>query len=127
MVNVNGIPLESGINDCYWVCNRKCTNPKVTRNNIPKSFSRDWDSKQNCTYTIIGTSICSGFKFIYERQISGVYKFIRVRRKGREDLRQVIKTVISNECNDMGEDRVDWIEANILEALGMEPRKGNAQ
>lgn len=59
---MHGIPLESGINNCYWNIKGKCTNPIVTRNKIPDAYSRDWDSKQNCTLTILGVSICSGYK-----------------------------------------------------------------
>jgi hypothetical protein len=57
-----GIPLESGVNNCYWNIGGKCTNVKVTLNTIPKSFSRDWDSKQSCTLTIVGVWKCSEYK-----------------------------------------------------------------
>jgi len=57
-----GIELKSGVNNCDWNVEGKCTNVEVTRNEIPKSFSRDWDSKQNCTLTILGVWKCSGYK-----------------------------------------------------------------
>ncbi len=122
----NDIPLESGVNDCHWVFERRCTNPLVTRNIIPQGFSRDWESKQNCVVTIAGTIHCSGFKFMAERQISGIYKFIRIKRKGREELRQVIKMILCDEFTGIGEELVDNIEEDILDALGME-REGGAE
>ena len=51
---MHGIDLKSGVNNCHWNVTGKCTNPKITRNKIPREFSRDWDSKQNCTMTILG-------------------------------------------------------------------------
>ncbi|KKL78793.1 hypothetical protein LCGC14_2021340, partial [marine sediment metagenome] len=43
--SIQGIPLESGVHDCYWVLDRRCTNPEITRNNIPSAYSRDWESR----------------------------------------------------------------------------------
>ena len=59
---MNGIKLEAGINNCHWNTDGKCTNEKVTRNKLPSEYRRDWDSKQNCTLTILGVHICSGYK-----------------------------------------------------------------
>ena len=59
---MHGIPLEGGVNHCYWNVKGKCTNTKVTRNKIPSCYSRDWNSKQNCVYTIYGVYLCGGFK-----------------------------------------------------------------
>lgn len=59
---MNGIRLESGINNCHWNVGGKCTNPDVTRNHIQPAFSRDWGSKQNCTLTIIGVHKCGGYQ-----------------------------------------------------------------
>lgn len=60
---MNGIELKSGVNNCFWNLEGRCTNPLVTRNPIDKMFSsRDWDSKQNCTVTILGVHNCSAYK-----------------------------------------------------------------
>jgi len=59
---MNGIEIKSGVNNCYWNIKGKCTNHLVTRNDEQFGFSRDWDSKQNCTLTIFGISVCSGYK-----------------------------------------------------------------
>lgn len=59
---MNGIELKSGVNNCRWNVEGKCTNPEVTRNEIPEAFSRDWNSKQNCTLTIIGQFQCGGYE-----------------------------------------------------------------
>jgi hypothetical protein len=56
-----GIELKSGVNNCYWNIDGKCTNIRVTRNSIPQAFARDWDSKQNCTLTILGVHKCGGY------------------------------------------------------------------
>ncbi len=59
---MNGIELKDGVNTCDWNINGRCTNPKVTHNKTPEWSYRDWVSKQNCVYTIMGTKLCSGFK-----------------------------------------------------------------
>ena len=59
---MNGIKLEGGINNCHWNIDGKCTNKEITRNIISRVYSRDWDSKMNCSLTIIGTHKCSGYK-----------------------------------------------------------------
>lgn len=62
---MNGIKLIGGVNNCFWNVNGKCTNPQVTRNEVPACFSmkgRDWESTQNCTVTILGIFCCSGYK-----------------------------------------------------------------
>lgn len=82
---MNGIPLESGVNDCYWVCEGKCTNPRITHNNIPSAFSRDWESHINCVYTICGVLWCGGFEFARERQISAL-RMLSVVPKGSEKI-----------------------------------------
>lgn len=53
------IKLESGVNNCHWNIEGKCTNKDVTR--IKTSMSRAWDSKQNCTLTILGVHLCGGY------------------------------------------------------------------
>lgn len=58
---MNGIVLESGVNDCNFNINGRCTNQVITRGSIPASFSRDWDSEQNCVYTQLGISLCDGY------------------------------------------------------------------
>lgn len=65
--SIQGIPLESGVHDCYWVLDRRCTNPEITRNNIPSAYSRDWESRRNCPLTICGAMGCHCFKFMRER------------------------------------------------------------
>jgi hypothetical protein len=59
---MHGIELKSGVNNCYWNINGKCTNTEVTRNKISQAFSRDWNSKQSCTYTILGIHLCGCYK-----------------------------------------------------------------
>ena len=59
---MHGIKLESGINDCHWNIVGKCTNYEITRNKRQHHFSRDYESKQNCVYTIIGVSLCGGYE-----------------------------------------------------------------
>lgn len=59
---MNGIELKSGVNNCHWNVDGKYTNVDVTGNKIPESSSRDWDSKQKCTLTIIGQYVCSCYK-----------------------------------------------------------------
>ena len=59
---MHGIELKSGINNCFWNIVGYCTNYNVTKNKKQSEFSRDWDSKQNCTVTIIGVHKCSGYK-----------------------------------------------------------------
>ena len=54
------IELKSGVNNCIWNIDGKCTNKVVTRSKT--RMSRDWDSKQNCTITIIGCSKCGEYK-----------------------------------------------------------------
>lgn len=59
---MNGIELKSGINDCHWNTDGKCQCYNVTKHVNGYGYSRDWYSKQNCTYTQIGTSLCSEYK-----------------------------------------------------------------
>ena len=59
---MHGIPLHAGINNCIWNIDGKCTNYRVTRNPRNPCWSKDWDSKQNCTLTIIGVHKCGGFE-----------------------------------------------------------------
>jgi hypothetical protein len=53
---------EGGVNDCFWNIDAKCTSFDCTRNPKISSFSRDWDSKQNCTLTQIGVHLCSAYR-----------------------------------------------------------------
>jgi hypothetical protein len=53
--------IKSGVNDCRWNIDGRCTNYKVTKNKQIHEFSRDWDSKQNCVYTQLGVYICGGY------------------------------------------------------------------
>jgi len=59
---MHGIELAGGVNNCYWNTEGKCTNWEITRNNKISEFTRDYDSKQNCTLTILGVHLCSGYK-----------------------------------------------------------------
>ena len=61
MAEINGMPIKPGVNICRWNLSGKCTNNKVTGNIVFEGHSRDWTSRQNCTFTIFGTSLCSGF------------------------------------------------------------------
>ena len=58
---MNGIPLESGVNNCRWNIDGKCTNKQITRAVLPAAFTRDWESKQSCTLTILGVHKCGGY------------------------------------------------------------------
>ena len=58
---MNGIPLESGINDCYWNIEGRCTSWKCTQATPIKDQSRYWGSKQNCTLTQMGVPICGEY------------------------------------------------------------------
>lgn len=59
---MHGIGLKSGVNNCRWNIKGKCTNEKITKDELPFGFSRDWDSKQNCTFTILGVHLCYEYK-----------------------------------------------------------------
>jgi hypothetical protein len=50
-----------GVNDCHWNLEGRCTNFLVTRNKRVSQFTRDWYSKQNCTFTQIGVHICGAY------------------------------------------------------------------
>jgi hypothetical protein len=52
--------IEGGINDCYWNNEKRCTSYEVTLGK-KTGFSRDWDSKQNCTLTQIGVHLCGAY------------------------------------------------------------------
>lgn len=63
MVNLN---TKSGENNCYFNITGRCTNPKVTRDKATAigGSGRDWDSKQNCTFTQDGAqSLCHEYFF----------------------------------------------------------------
>ena len=60
MVNLK---TKSGENNCYYNIGGRCTNPKITRG-LAYESGRDWDSKQNCTFTQDGAqSLCSEYFF----------------------------------------------------------------
>jgi len=52
---------ESGVNDCHWNMDGRCTSLKVTRSKANRFWSRDWDSRQNCTLTQFGAPICGEY------------------------------------------------------------------
>jgi hypothetical protein len=58
---MNGIPLESGINDCCWNIDGKCTSWKCTQAIPISDQTRYWGSKQNYTLTQIGVTMCSEY------------------------------------------------------------------
>jgi len=53
--------IKGGVNDCHWNIDGKCTSFVVTRTKKILAFSRNWDSKQNCTLTQIGVHICGAY------------------------------------------------------------------
>lgn len=55
-----GIELISGHNDCYWNFEGRCTFDKYKKHR--RAGQRDFDSKENCTFTQIGTQLCSWYK-----------------------------------------------------------------
>ena len=71
--NINGIPLDGGVHDCHWVFKGKCTNPLVTRNKVGPGFSRDWNSKQRCGLSLLGTIHCSGLTITTISKIENGY------------------------------------------------------
>ena len=84
---LNGIPVKSGINDCWWNKGGKCLNFAVTQNKHilirnPGKYARDWDSKQNCVYTIQGTALC----FCFESASNAQYKRRRYKKMMENDL-----------------------------------------
>ena len=75
MVNLK---TKSGENNCYYNISGRCTNPKITRGLAGES-GRDWDSKQNCTFTQDGAqSLCSEYFF------ENIYKETRNKTKNIE-------------------------------------------
>lgn len=60
MTIIYGIELKSGYNDCWWNVEGRCTFDKYKKHNLRSQ--RDWDSKENCTVTQLGTQICSNYK-----------------------------------------------------------------
>jgi len=55
-----GIELKSGVNDCYWNVEGRCTFDKY-KMHYPYG-QRDLNSKENCIFTQIGTQLCSWYK-----------------------------------------------------------------
>jgi hypothetical protein len=51
-----------GVNDCYWNTEGRCTSFEVTRNKRVGIWTRDWESKQNCTLTQMGVHMCSEYR-----------------------------------------------------------------
>ncbi len=56
----HGIPIKSGVNNCETNWKGKCINKVITRSKT--TMPKDWDSKQNCTFTIYGVHLCSEYK-----------------------------------------------------------------
>ena len=57
------LKTKSGENNCYYNIGGRCTNPNITRG-LAYESGRDWDSKQNCTFTQDGAqSLCSEYFF----------------------------------------------------------------
>lgn len=59
-LNMNGIEIKSGINDCWWNMNGKCTFDKYKK--FDKRLKRDFNNVENCTLTQLGVHICSWYK-----------------------------------------------------------------
>ena len=58
-----GIELKSGHNDCYWNFEGRCIHPRTCRGmGMWVGHPRNWDSKENCTVTQLGTNVCSNYK-----------------------------------------------------------------
>lgn len=55
-----GIKLISGHNDCWWNVTGRCTFDKYNKHEFKSQ--KDWDSKENCTVTQLGTQLCSNYK-----------------------------------------------------------------
>ena len=58
---MNGLPCESGKNDCYWNYEGRCTSWIVTQTKNRSNLTRNWDSKRNCTLTQIGVPMCGEY------------------------------------------------------------------
>jgi hypothetical protein len=57
------IELKSGYNDCYYNFEGKCIHPMTCRGKGRwQRRPRNWDSKENCTVTQLGTQLCSAYK-----------------------------------------------------------------
>ena len=61
---MHGIELKSGHNDCWWNVRGVCTHRRTQRNldKIPAEWHRNWNSKEKCTLTQLGTQLCSLYK-----------------------------------------------------------------
>jgi hypothetical protein len=73
---MHGIKLKTGVNDCHWNINGKCTNKLITRFEH-RIFKRNYDSRVNCAVTIIGCYCCA--EYIAEGEIE--YRFYRAKLK----------------------------------------------
>ncbi len=52
--------FKGGVNNCVWNKERKCANLKVDCNKkIIGGF--EFNAKLNCTFTSLGTHLCSGY------------------------------------------------------------------
>lgn len=81
MTNLN---TKSGENNCYYNISGRCTNPR----GLAGESGRDWDSKQNCTFTQDGAqSLCSVYFF------EGIYN-----ETERCPFRRIINGEISSYC-----------------------------
>ena len=58
---MNGIGIKSGVNDCHWNLEGKCTNAKITRAEPTGISGHDWDSSMNCTLTQLGVVKCNEY------------------------------------------------------------------
>lgn len=56
-----GIELKAGHNDCWWNIKGMCTFDKHGLTKHQYSH-RIWDSKESCTLTQLGVSVCSAYK-----------------------------------------------------------------
>ena len=59
---LNRIEVRSGVNNCRWNVDGRCTCPEITRDESPPGCGRDWDSRQNCTLTIFGVAKCHRYR-----------------------------------------------------------------
>jgi hypothetical protein len=84
---------EGGVNDCHWNMNGKCTSFEVTKSK-DTNWTRDWNSKQNCTLTQVGVHMCSSYMpegtVDYAGQLVKTYTkgFVSGEKRGRLKLLQ---------------------------------------
>lgn len=61
---INGIPVAGGVNHCRWNWQGLCLEPEISNGTEEQKRMKraNYDSKRNCSLTILGCNKCSGFK-----------------------------------------------------------------